>query len=326
MSSNRRRRFRIKRMTRREMIGLLIAIFAFGIAALLPMVNTGYALSLGVTIAMYTVLATSWTLFSGPTHYISLATAAFFGIGMYIVGGGLELLPFPTLVVLAGVAGALLAGFIGLATLRLSGVYFVIFTLGLAELIRQLMTWGQTTLGTSSGLYVLNNVDESIICWELLILAGFVYLIGWWINRSRLGFALRIIGNDEEVAKHSGINTPLVKIFLFMISGSIASVTGALLAPRWTYIEPILAFSPMLSFLVVIMALIGGAHRLWGPILGVIPFALVWDLITAEFPNQTALMLGIAFLLVVYAIPHGFVGLGEKYWAKFKHWRDFRVS
>lgn len=183
------------------------------------------------------------------------------------------------------------------------------------------MTWGQTTLGTSSGLYVLTNVDEKMIYWQLLILAAFVYLIGWWINRSRLGFALRIIGNSEVVAAHSGINTAQTKIFLFMVSGSIAALTGAILAPRWTYIEPTMAFSPMLSFLVVITALIGGAHRLWGPILGVVPFVLVWDLITAKFPNQTALMLGVAFLLIVYAIPHGFVGLGEKYWAKYKEWR-----
>ena len=308
-------------MTRRELYGLLAGIFLFAVAALLPVVDTGYGLSLGVTIAMYTVLSTSWTLFSGPTHYISLATAAFFGLGMYVVGGGLDTMPFPLLVLIAALVGAVLAGLVGLATLRLSGVYFVIFTLGLAELVRQLMTWVQTTLGTSSGLYVLTNVDEKMIYWQLLILAAFVYLIGWWINRSRLGFALRIIGNSEVVAAHSGINTALTKIFLFMVSGSIAAITGAILAPRWTYIEPTMAFSPMLSFLVVITALIGGAHRLWGPILGVVPFVLAWDLITAKFPNQTALMLGVAFLLIVYAIPHGFVGLGEKYWAKYKEWR-----
>lgn len=308
-------------MTRRELYGLLVGIFLFAVAALLPVVDTGYGLSLGVTIAMYTVLSTSWTLFSGPTHYISLATAAFFGLGMYVVGGGLDTMPFPLLVLIAALVGAVLAGLVGLATLRLSGVYFVIFTLGLAELVRQLMTWVQTTLGTSSGLYVLTNVDEKMIYWQLLILAAFVYLIGWWINRSRLGFALRIIGNSEVVAAHSGINTALTKIILFMVSGSIAAITGAILAPRWTYIEPTMAFSPMLSFLVVITALIGGAHRLWGPILGVVPFVLAWDLITAKFPNQTALMLGVAFLLIVYAIPHGFVGLGEKYWAKYKEWR-----
>ena len=312
-------------LTRKELYGFLIAICAFGLAATLPIFNTGYGLSLGVTIAMYTVLATSWALFSGPTHYISLATAAFFGLGMYVVGSGLDFFPFFTLVGIAALLGAALAGLVGLATLRLSGIYFVIFTLGLAEFIRQIVTWVQTTMGTSSGLYVLIETDEQTIYWQLLGLAAFVYLIGWWIDRSRLGFALRIIGNDEEVAKHSGINTALVKVFLFMISGSIASITGALLAPRWTYIEPTLAFSPMLSFLVVIMALVGGAHRIWGPILGVIPFALVWDFITAQFPNQTALMLGVAFLLVVYAIPNGIGGQGEKYWAKFKHWRDFRV-
>ena len=305
-------------MTRNELFGFLAGVLFFTAAAFLPIVNTGYGLSLGVTIAMYTVLSTSWTLFSGPTHYISLATAAFFGLGMYVVGGGLDMLPFPALVGIAALVGAVLAGIVGVATLRLSGVYFVIFTLGLAELIRQIMTWGQTTLGTSSGLYVLTDVDEKTIYWQLLVLAAFVYLIGWGIGRSRLGFALRIIGNDEDVAVHSGINTARAKVFLFMISGTIAAVTGALLAPRWTYIEPTIAFSPMLSFLVVIMALIGGAHRLWGPVLGVIPFTLVWDLITAKFPNQTALMLGIAFLLIVYVIPHGFVGLAEKYWAQYK--------
>jgi branched-chain amino acid transport system permease protein len=308
-------------MTRAELYGLLIAIVAFSLAALLPLVNTGYALSLGVTIAMYVVLSTSWSLFSGPTHYISLATAAFFGLGMYVVGGGLDMLPYPALVAIAALVGAGLAGLIGLATLRLSGIYFVIFTLGLSELIRQIMTWGQTTLGTSSGLYVLTDFDERHIFWQLLVLAAMVYLLGWWINRSRLGFALRIIGNDEAVAAHSGINTALVKIFLFMISGSVAAITGALLAPRWTYIEPTIAFSPMLSFLVVIMALMGGAHKLWGPIMGVIPFTLLWDFVSVQFPNQTALMLGISFLLVVYAIPNGVVGLVEKCRAELERWR-----
>ncbi len=87
-------------------------------------------------------------LFSGPTNYISLATAAFFGIGMYVVAGGIDLVPYPVLVSVGGVAGALFAAVVGLATLRISGVYFVIFSLGLAELVRQIMTWLQHVLGT----------------------------------------------------------------------------------------------------------------------------------------------------------------------------------
>ena len=115
-----------------------LAALAFVIAALLPLFDTGYWLALGVSLVMYAVLATSWALFSGPTHYISLATAAFFGTGMYVVGAGIEMLPFPVLVLIAAAAGAVLAALVGLTTMRISGVYFVIFTLGLAELIRQI--------------------------------------------------------------------------------------------------------------------------------------------------------------------------------------------
>jgi branched-chain amino acid transport system permease protein len=293
------------------MRGLAGGSLALAAAACLPLLDSGYWLSMGVTIAMYVVLATSWALFSGPTHYISLATVAFFGVGMYVVGGGVEVLPFPLLVLLAALAGAGFAAVVGLATLRLSGVYFVIFTLGLAELIRQIVSWVQTTLGTSSGLYVLIDVSEAMIYWQLLVLAGAVYLVGWWIARSRLGFALRIIGNDEVVALHSGINTARAKVVLFVVSGTAAAITGAVLAPRWTYIEPTIAFSPMISFQVVIMALLGGAHRLWGPLLGVVPFTLGWELISANFPNQATLLMGAAFLLVVYLIPNGLAGLVE---------------
>ena len=277
----------------------------------MPLVGSGYVQSIAISIAIYTALATSWMLFSGPTNYISLATAAFFGSGMYIVAGGLDLAPYPVLVLLAGVAGALFAAVVGLATLRISGVYFVIFSLGLGELVRQIITWLQHVLGTMSGLYVYVDRSEEMFFWQLLALTAVVYLVGWWIGRSRLGFALRIIGNDELVAVHCGINTARAKVILFVISSTFAAIAGALVAPRWSYVEPTIAFSPFLSFQVVIMALLGGVHRLWGPLLGVIPFTLLWELISANFPAQTTLLLGAAFLLIVYFIPNGVVGLIE---------------
>jgi branched-chain amino acid transport system permease protein len=298
-------------LTGRERRNLLISGGVFVLAAMLPLVASGYILTIGVSIAMYTVLATSWTLFCGPTNYISLAVAAFFGIGMYIVAGGINLLPFPVLVIIAAFAGAAFAFVVGLATLRISGVYFVIFTLGLAELVRQLVSWGQHVMGSSSGLYVLIGMSDETLYWLLLILAAVVFLVGWLIGRSRLGFALRIIGNDELVAVHSGINTSIAKVILFVISCTFASITGALVAPRWSYVEPTIAFSPFISFQVVIMALLGGIHRLWGPLFGVIPFTILWEFISGSFPRQTTLLLGICFLLIVYVIPNGFVGLIE---------------
>jgi len=298
-------------VTATERRNLVISVAIFIAAALVPLIFGGYALQLAISIVMYTALATSWLLFSGPTNYIALSTAAFFGIGMYTVAGGIDLLPYPVLIFGAGVMGAAMATVVGLATLRVSGVYFVIFSLGLAELVRQIMTWLQHVLGTMSGLYVTIDRSETEYYWQLLLLTAAVFLVGWWIGRSRLGFALRIIGNDELVAVHCGINTAIAKVILFIISSAFASVAGALVAPRWGYVEPVVAFSPFVSFQVVIMALLGGTQRLWGPLLGVVPFVLLWELISIEFPNQTTLLLGVCFLLIVYVIPNGLTGIVE---------------
>jgi branched-chain amino acid transport system permease protein len=295
-------------MRGQELRNGILAAAGLGIAALLPLTGNDYWLSIGVTIAMFAVLGTSWALFSGPTHYISLATAAFYGLGTYVVAVGIDYLPYGLLLILALIAGAVAAALVGLATLRLSGVYFVIFTLGLALMIRQIVTWLQNNFGGHRGLYVFTDISEEIIYWELLATAAAVFLLGWWIGRSRLGFALRIIGNDEQVAAHCGINTARAKVILFMVPGMVAALTGALLAPRWDYIEPSSAFSAVLSFQVVIMALLGGAHRLWGPLVGAVLFTLLWEAISIQFPNQTTLLLGVAFLAIVFVIPNGIVG------------------
>ena len=293
---------------------LLASVIIFIAAGFVPLIFGGYVLQVMISIVMYAAFATSWLLFSGPTNYIALSTAAFFGIGMYVTAGGIDLVPYPVLIIASGIAGAAMAAIVGLATLRVSGVYFVIFSLGLAELIRQFMTWGQHVFGTMSGLYVTIDRSEPMYYWQLLLLTAVIYLVGWWIGRSRLGFALRIIGNDEVVAVHCGINTARAKLVLFIISSTFASIIGAVVAPRWGYVEPGVAFNPYLSFQVVIMALLGGTHRLWGPILGVIPFVLLWELISIEFPSQTTLLLGVCFLLIVYVIPNGFTGLVEDAW------------
>lgn len=310
------------RMKSTDYKALSVSIVLLLIAICLPWIVGDFALTLAVNMAMFTVLATSWALFSGPTHYISLATAAFFGLGTYTMGLGLDHLPFWVLVVLAGLFGAIMAGIIGLATLRLSGVYFVIFTLGLAEMTRQIITYIQNATG-QKGILISIWFEESTFYWMLVALAALIFLVGWLIGRSRLGFALRIIGDDEEVARHSGINTALSKVLLFMIPGSVAAMTGAIIAPRYGYIEPLIAFTPMLSFQVVIMALLGGTGRLWGPLVGVIPFSILWELISASFPNQTTLLLGLSFLIIVYLLPQGFVGLLLKIRAKMRDGRGY---
>jgi len=301
-------------MNAADMKNLSIAVVCIILAALVPFVFNGYWLSIALTAMMYIALSTSWALFSGPTHYISLASGAFFGVGGYLVATGMSdyNLSFWLMMAIAALVATVLAALIGMATLRLSGVYFVIFTLGLAEMIRNLVSWVQNNFLGSRGLYVLTDFTETHIYWMLLTVSVVVFALGWLISRSRLGFAMRIIGNDETVARHVGINTAKAKVLLFMTTGFFAAIVGAIIAPRYSYIEPNLVFSPELSFLVVIMALLGGMHRLWGPLLGVIPFTLIWEAISIWFPNFTTLFLGLTFLIIVYFLPNGVVGLLEK--------------
>lgn len=298
-------------MTQSELRIAGLGIAALIATSLLPFATEGYYLTLTVNIAIYVVLCTAWTLFSGPTHYVSLATAAFYGVGTYAVALGIDTIPFPLLIVIGALLAGVVAGLVGLATLRISGVYFVIFTLGLAELLREVVVWLQTQFGSALGLYVLTDIRERHILWMLLGLATLTYIVGWLINRSRLGFAMRIIGNDETVARHVGIDTARAKIILFVISGMIMGAVGAVLAPRYSYITAPAAFNALISFQVVIMALLGGVHRLWGPLLGVIPFTILFDQVSTRFPNQSSLVVGIAFVIIVYLLPRGVLGLLE---------------
>ena len=303
------------RLSRDEVWTGIIGAVAVVAAATLPLFDQGYYLAIALNMVLYAALCTAWTLFSGPTHYVSLATAAFFGLGTYAVGLGLDYMPFPALVLIGGAVAAILAGLVGAATLRISGVYFVIFTFGLAELVRQIVSYLQVKLAASMGLYVFTDFTEKHIYWMLLALTVVVFVTGWLINRSRLGFAMQIIGNDETVARHSGIDTARLKIVLFMISGGFIGMAGAILAPRYSYVEPPAAFNPMISFLVVIMALLGGTRRLWGPLVGVIPFTIVMDIVSVRFPNDTSIVIGIAFLVIVYLLPDGITGRLEQLWA-----------
>ena len=264
-----------------------------------------YFLSLGINMLQFGVLATAWALFSGPTRYISLATTAFFGIGAYTVAVLGEVLPWPVVLVAALLIGSVIAVLVGLSTLRLSGVHFVIFSFGLASLVHQLVNWYEVNITKSLGRYVFVEITQRQIYWQLLALLALVLLTGWLIRRSRLGLALRVIGEDETVARHLGINTTNAKLLLFVISAGFMTLAGAVMAPRWTYIDPAIAFNANVSFQVLIMALLGGAGHLLGPLAGVIPLTLLFEFLSAKFPNHFSLLLGIAFLVIVYLLPNG---------------------
>ncbi|MEM5501612.1 branched-chain amino acid ABC transporter permease [Ahrensia kielensis] len=292
-------------------LGFLVALTVLTALAIAPLFVGPYQLGLLIGLTGYVTLASAWALFSGRTGYVSLATVAFFGIGAYTVAVLSETMPYPLVLLVAAGIGLCVALLVGLATLRLAGVYFVIFSFGLAELVRQLVTWFETSVNGTLGRYIFLPLEAEHIYWQLLALAALTLLLTWWIQRTRLGLALKVIADDETVASHIGINIAWTKIALFTLSAIIMTLVGAIQAPRWTYVEPAIVFSPTVSFLTLIMALFGGASRLWGPALGAIPLFLLFEWLSASFPNHYSILLGLLFIIIVFLLPRGVVGFIE---------------
>jgi branched-chain amino acid transport system permease protein len=184
-------------------------------------------------------------------------------------------------------------------------VHFVVFTFGLAELVRQLFTWYESNVVKVVGRYIFTDITQKQIYLQLLLLFVLVVAAAFFIRHSRLGLALRLIGEDEAAARHLGVDTTRAKVLLFVISAGFMTLVGAVMAPRWTYVDPSIVFNPTISFQVVIMALLGGAHRLLGPIAGVIPLTALFEFLSARFPNHFSIMLGITFLAIVFIVPRG---------------------
>jgi branched-chain amino acid transport system permease protein len=304
-----------KRNRRRRAIAAIVPLCGL-VAALVavPWFVSDYGLSLMINVMCYLVLTIAWALFSGTTRLVSLATSAFFGVGMYTVAMLIKLVPLYAAFAVAIGVGATLAFVVGIATLRIAGMFFVIFSFGLSEMMRELMVWWEINQTHTMGRYVYVPFDTTMIYEHLLGLAVVVFLTGWGLRRSRLGLALLVIGEDETVARQVGINVPFAKVTIFIVSSMFMTLAGALMAPRFGFINPNFAFNPLVSFTVVIMALLGGLQKLWGPVLGVIPLIVLSDHLQTEFPFWYSVLLGLIFMIIVYFLPRGVTGLLEDFW------------
>jgi len=182
-------------------VSLAIVALALLVAALaaVPWLVSDYGLGFMINLMCYLVLTMAWALFSGTTRYVSLATAAFFGLGAYTVAMLIKEMPIYATFGVALVLGTLMALLVGLVTLRISGMFFVIFGFGLSELMRELLVWWEINKTHTMGRYVFVPFDTTMIYEHLLGLAVLVFLVGWLLRRSRLGVALLVIGDDETM-------------------------------------------------------------------------------------------------------------------------------
>jgi branched-chain amino acid transport system permease protein len=291
----------------------LISLILLALLATLPFYGSAYAVILLTAIIMYIILTVSWTIFSGPTGYLSLATAAFFGVGIYTMAELGGKLPLLAVVAAGGVVSFIIALIVGAITLRLRGIYFAIFTFGLVELIKHLLLfWEITVTGTRGRFVVL--IDNDTIYWVMLGILVVLMLTYYFIRRSKYGAALQSIGENEEAAAHIGINVTLLKIITFAVSAFFMGAAGAIMATRWTYVDPYVAFNVLFSFLPVLMAIFGGMGQIYGPVIGSVVFAYLEEILLTRFPEYFMLTFGIILVLFIVYLPDGLVGLVQKLW------------
>lgn len=298
---------------------LLILFALAGWALAVPHYGSEFAVSLALSCLMYAALASSWALFCGTTRYLSLATAAFFGIGAYTSALVLETAGWWATIGLGAAMAAAVAVVMGAAVLHLRGTYFAVLTFGMTELIRHaITTWEKQVTGTVGR--VLTVVPErDTVYLTLLGLAVLAVAVSIAVRRSRFGLALAGIGADEQRAQTLGVNTRLVKVAGFAITAAFAGAVGAAMSVRWTYIDPTTVFNPFIGFQTVLIALIGGSATLWGPIIAAVVFSLLAETLRLQVPQLYMMSLGLLLIVCVLYLPGGLASLRA---ATFTQWRD----
>lgn len=259
---------------------------------------------------LYITLAQSWNLIGGYTGQQNLGHAAFFGIGalctrfLWLSG-----LPLPLAVVAGALAATIFAVIIGFPAFRLKGVYFIIATLVLAEILRIIF---DTVLPHASVLpsKLLNSYSLVPRYYLSLLMAIVTVTVVYWISRSRLGLGLMSIREDEDAAEAAGVNTLRYKLTAFVISTFLAAMGGGVYAYFAAAALPGQMFSAVWTFDAVIIVFVGGVGTIIGPIIGSVFFVLLQQLLSLYLPGGThVLVFGILFIVVVLYLPGGLIGL-----------------
>ena len=298
----------------------LLVLFALaGWALAVPHYGSEFAVSMALTCLMYVALSSSWSLFCGTTRYLSLATSAFFGIGAYTSALLLESSGWWMAIALGAVIAAAVALVMGAAVLHLRGTYFAVLTFGMTELIRHAITYWEKQVTGTVGRVLVVVPERDTIYLTVLGLAVLAILASILVRRSRFGLAMLGIGADEQRAQTLGVNTRLVKIGGFAMTAAFAGAVGAAMSVRWTYIDPATVFNPFIGFQTVLIALIGGAATLWGPLIAAVVFSLLAETLRLQLPQLYMMTLGLLLILSVLYLPGGLASLRRE---TFTMWRD----
>ena len=288
-------------------------------------VNT-YCLRVIVMIFIYTILALGLNIITGYTGQLSLGNASFFAIGAYVsailVKNGM---PFFVGLIIAGIIAGIFGLLLGLPTLRLSGTYLAITTLGFGEIIRMvLLNWDSVTngpLGISripkpTIFGITFSLGNNGIYYLVMAITILVLIANYTIINSKIGRAFVAIREDELAAVFMGIDTFKVKRVAFILSSLLSGVAGSLYAHMLGYIDP-QTFTFDTSIMIVSIVILGGMGSLKGPIVGA-AILVVFPEVLRFLSEYRFLVYGVILVLMMRFRPQGiFGGQSKKPFALF---------
>jgi branched-chain amino acid transport system permease protein len=285
--------------------GIVTVLLAF-----FPAVASGYGLSLCITLLLYITMAESWNLLSGYTGYVSFGHVGFFGVGSYaaaimITRFGVNWLAASFF---GGMAATVVALVIGWPALRLRGPYFAIVMLGFAGVLKNaVILWKDVTQG-GMGISLPPILNTKPVYYFMLASALSIVCLTYVISRSKFGLRLISIREDEDAASAMGINVTFYKIVAFLLSAFFTGLVGGAFAWYSSFIEPGSTFDIKVSIELIIMALLGGAGTVLGPVIGAAIIVLGGEYFWSQFPLLHQAVLGVLIVVVVLFIPEGVVG------------------
>jgi ABC-type branched-subunit amino acid transport system ATPase component/ABC-type branched-subunit amino acid transport system permease subunit len=265
---------------------------------------------------LFAIGAVGLNVISGWGGYISLGQSAFVGVGAYTVGlGSLKVGGNPFLwVPVAGVVAGLFAAVMGLIAMRTRGHSFVILTIGFLFLTQLIaINWDSFTNGTQGLSLPIPMWDVAYQYWPfyyalfgILVVA---LLTSWHIRRTKFGTGLIAMREDEDKASTIGINTPVYKMFGFVVSGVFLGMAGGVYAYYLAFIDPRGMFDIVISVQIILCMLLGGRGTLWGPVLGAFLVEPLNELANQQMGggNSRLLIFGGLMALVVLFLPKGII-------------------
>jgi branched-chain amino acid transport system permease protein len=285
------------------------------VLASLPLAGNNYLLRIATTVCMYAVMAQSWNFIGGLAGYPSFATAAFFGFGAY-TSAIMQHHGVPLMLAwgCAGLAALLFAAFLGGAILHLRGHYFAIASLIIAEMLREIVNTMPAFTGGGKGLNLpilkLSIAAQAqFFFYSMLALALLCTAAAIVIHRSKLGFGLRCIQQNEDAASMLGVNAYGYKTAAFSLSAVFVGMAGAIYASWVNYIDPPDVFDVLLAVKPMVMVLLGGLGTIFGPAIGAVILLTFEEMVWRNFLTIHAAVLGFIIVVLVLFLPNGILSL-----------------